>query len=54
MGVARTELAPTGSAQVGGELWSAELEGDSASLPAGTRIVVVKVDGLHLIVRKAE
>jgi membrane protein implicated in regulation of membrane protease activity len=39
---------------VGGELWSAELEVDAASLPVGTRIEVVKVDGLRLIVRKAE
>jgi membrane-bound serine protease (ClpP class) len=53
-GVARTELAPKGSVQVGGELWSAELEVDAASLPVGTRIEVVKVDGLRLIVRKAE
>ncbi|MFZ0531767.1 MAG: nodulation protein NfeD [Anaerolineales bacterium] len=53
-GVARTELAPKGSVQVGGELWSAELEVDAVSLPAGSRIEVVKVDGLRLIVRKAE
>jgi len=53
-GIARTDLAPNGSVQVGGELWSAILEGDTAKLPAGTRIEVVKVDGLHLIVRKAE
>jgi len=54
MGIARTDLAPNGSVQVGGELWSAELEEDSASLPAGTRVVVVRVDGLRVIVRKAE
>jgi membrane-bound serine protease (ClpP class) len=53
-GVARTELAPKGSVQVGGELWSAELEVDAVSLPVGSRIEVVKVDGLRLIVRKAE
>ena len=53
-GIARTELSPNGSVQVGGELWSAELEEDGPSLPAGTRVEVVKVEGLRLIVRKAE
>jgi len=54
MGVTRTDLSPKGSVQVGGELWTAELEEIDASLPAGTRIEVVKVDGLRLIVRKAK
>ncbi len=53
-GVARTDLNPKGSVQVGGELWSAELEKDSSKVPVGTRVEVVRVDGLHLIVRKAE
>jgi len=53
MGVARTDLAPKGSVQVGGELWSAELEENAHSIPAGTRVEVIKVDGLRLIVRKA-
>jgi membrane-bound serine protease (ClpP class) len=51
-GIARTDLAPNGSVQVGGELWSAKLEEDGTKLPAGTRVEVVRVDGLHLIVRK--
>jgi len=54
MGVARTDLSPAGSVQVGGELWSAELEENNPSLPAGTRVVVVKLEGLRVIVRKAE
>ncbi|MGE5122952.1 MAG: NfeD family protein [Acidobacteriaceae bacterium] len=54
IGIARTDLKPNGSVQVGGELWSAELEEEARPLPAGTRVEVVKVDGLHLIVRKAE
>jgi membrane-bound serine protease (ClpP class) len=54
MGIARTDLSPKGSVQVGGELWTAELEEIDASLPAGTRVEVVKVDGLRLIVRKAK
>ena len=54
MGIARTDLSPKGSVQVGGELWTAELEEIDSSLPAGTRVEVVKVDGLRLIVRKAK
>jgi membrane-bound serine protease (ClpP class) len=53
-GIARTDLDPKGSVQVGGELWTAQLEQDDASLYAGTRVEVIKVDGLRLIVRKAE
>ena len=37
IGTARTDLSPSGSVQVGGELWSANLEDERASLPAGTR-----------------
>jgi membrane-bound serine protease (ClpP class) len=52
-GMTRTELNPTGQVQVAGELWSAELsEADAAPIPPGTRIVVVRVDGLRLIVRR--
>jgi membrane-bound serine protease (ClpP class) len=54
LGLARTDLSPKGSVQVGGELWSAELDDESTSLPLGTRIQVVRVDGLRLIVRKAD
>jgi len=54
MGVARTDLNPNGSVQVGGELWSAELEKGKAVIYAGTRIQVIRVDGLRLIVRQAE
>ena len=54
VGVARTILNPKGSVQLGGELWSAVLEGNTGKLPAGTRVQVVRVDGLRLVVRKAE
>jgi membrane-bound serine protease (ClpP class) len=54
LGTARTDLSPRGSVQVGGELWTAELEDESATLPAGTRIEVIRVDGLRVIVRKAK
>ena len=53
-GVARTELNPKGSVQVGGELWSAELEEGSPKLKVGTRVEVIRVDGLRVIVRKTE
>jgi membrane-bound serine protease (ClpP class) len=54
LGTARTDLSPRGSVQVGGELWTAELEDESATLPTGTRIEVIRVDGLRVIVRKAK
>ena len=54
MGVARSELNLKGTVQVGGELWSAELEKGATKLSAGTRVQVVRVEGLHLIVRKAD
>ena len=54
MGTARTDLEPKGSVQVGGELWTAELEDESSYIPTGARVQVVRVDGLRLIVRKAD
>lgn len=50
-GVAKTELAPTGMVQVGGELWSAQVEDRSAALRAGQDVQVIGVDGLRLRVR---
>jgi len=54
IGTARTDLCPSGSVQVGGELWSASLEDENGNLPSGTRVEVVRVDGLRVIVKKAE
>jgi membrane-bound serine protease (ClpP class) len=54
VGIARTILNPNGSVQVGGELWSAMLEEGAVKLAAGTRVEVVKVEGLRLVVRKVE
>jgi membrane-bound serine protease (ClpP class) len=51
-GFVRQTLEPKGMVQVEGELWSAESE-DGAKLEAGTRVVVVRIEGLRLIVRKA-
>jgi membrane-bound serine protease (ClpP class) len=54
-GIARSDLSPKGSVQLGGELWTAQLEdGNGSKVRAGTRIEVVRVDGLRLIVRKIE
>ena len=49
-GVADTELNPSGTVALGGELWKAEsLE---AKIPAGTAVQVVGEDGLTLKVRR--
>lgn len=50
VGVARTDINPTGTVFVEGELWSAESE--DGLIPAGHRVRVVRVRGLHLGVRK--
>jgi membrane-bound serine protease (ClpP class) len=52
-GLARTELKPTGMVQLGGEQWTAELVEGEAPLPKGTRVVVERVEGLRLRVRKS-
>jgi membrane-bound serine protease (ClpP class) len=52
-GEVRTDLNPSGSIQVGGELWSAELEPGEAAAPAGSRVEVVAVRGLRLLVRRS-
>lgn len=51
-GEVRQALDPKGMVQAEGELWSAESE-DGARLEAGTRVEVVRVEGVRLIVRKA-
>lgn len=53
VGVVRSDIAPHGSVQLGGELWSADLAEGEEHIPAGTRVEVVRVQGLRLIVRKA-
>jgi membrane-bound serine protease (ClpP class) len=52
VGVARSELSPTGTVFVNGELWSAEsIDG---VIPVGSRVRVTRVDGLRLQVHKEE
>ena len=49
-GEVRQPLAPSGTVQVGGELWSAETDGET--IEAGQKVEVVEVKGLKLKVRK--
>lgn len=53
IGEVRTPLEPFGQVQVGGELWSAEVEQGQPTLAPGTRVVVTSVEGLRLHVREA-
>lgn len=50
-GQVREPLDPLGSVHVAGELWTAEVIDEAVSLPAGTPIEVVAVEGLRLKVR---
>ncbi len=49
-GVAKTELAPKGTVFVRGEWWNAESEGEV--IKKGEEIIVTKVKGLRLVVKK--
>jgi membrane-bound serine protease (ClpP class) len=51
-GVARCDLAPTGTVFVQGELWNAET--DDGIIPAGARVRVERLTGLRLRVRSEE
>jgi membrane-bound serine protease (ClpP class) len=52
VGVARSDLAPSGMVFLEGELWTAESVGEE-SVRTGDRVAVDRVDGLRLVVRKA-
>jgi membrane-bound serine protease (ClpP class) len=52
IGVVRRELAPEGTVFVQGELWSAA--SSSGMIPAGARVRVVAINGLHLKVRAVD
>lgn len=49
-GIAETRLAPTGYVQVGGELWQAEIEGDSLPVEKGESVKIYANRGLTLLV----
>ncbi len=50
MGVAQTDLAPTGQILIRGEIWQARAQ---AAIPSGTRVKVLKVEGFTLVVEPA-
>jgi membrane-bound serine protease (ClpP class) len=51
VGVTRSEINSTGTVQVGGELWTAELVEGEAPIPAGAHVVVTQVEGIRLRVK---
>jgi membrane-bound serine protease (ClpP class) len=52
IGLAVSELTPSGQVQVAGELWSAEAVEGSRKIHKGDQVEVVKAEGLRLKVRK--
>jgi membrane-bound serine protease (ClpP class) len=51
---ARTNLDPTGTVHIAGELWSARLAEGEGTIPKGASVTVERVEGLQLLVREAE
>ena len=54
VGTVRKTLDPSGTVQLGSELWTASVEPGASDIPPGTRIQVVRVEGVRLVVRKVE
>jgi membrane-bound serine protease (ClpP class) len=52
VGIATTDLAPTGQAQAAGELWTAEVAEGSGKIRKGEQVEIVEAKGLILIVKK--
>lgn len=51
-GYAVSAIDPTGIVQVAGERWSAKLAEDTEPIREGERVMVIRTDGLKLVVRK--
>ena len=51
-GTARTTIAPFGTVQMGGELWSGELAPGEDTILEGANVEVLEVQGVRVIVRK--
>jgi len=51
-GIAVSAVNPVGQVQAAGELWSAEAVPGSGKIRKGDRVEIVKVEGLHLKVKK--
>jgi membrane protein implicated in regulation of membrane protease activity len=54
IGVVRSDLNPQGEIQINGEAWSARPAEGEGPLLVGTRVEVVKMEGLKLRVRRHE
>ena len=52
IGTARTQLAPFGTVQMGGELWSGELAPGEDTITEGTSVEVLEIKGVRVIVRE--
>lgn len=52
VGTVTTPLNPVGTVQLGSELWTAYIEKDSAPIPKGEQVEVVKIDRLQILVKK--
>ena len=52
IGQARTQIAPFGTVQMGGELWSGELAPGEDPIPEGTSVEILEVRGVRVIVRR--
>jgi membrane-bound serine protease (ClpP class) len=53
VGTAKTEVGVSGTVLVEGELWQATATDPAAAIPEGSRVRVVRVNGLHLTVEPA-
>lgn len=53
-GIARSDIDPVGSVQLASELWTAELVPGEAPIPAGTRVEVIRAQGVHLVVKQIQ
>ncbi len=53
-GEVKSEINPVGSVQVGGELWTAELEPGQNPIPAGSRVQITGKHGIRLYVKNIE
>jgi membrane-bound serine protease (ClpP class) len=53
-GTTRTNIAPVGTVQLGGELWTSELAEGQEPIPEGSPVEVIEVKGVRVIVRQVQ
>ena len=53
-GTTRTNIAPVGTVQLGGELWTSELAEGQEPIPEGSSVEVIEVKGVRVIVRQVQ